>query len=498
VRRPERALREARETLELALDAGELGTFDVDLLRGRVVWDARTCRIFGVDPSERVRSVEQSAKLFHPADRPAALRAFREALGDRAGGDYRVEKRIVRPDGVVVWVATRGRTYFEHRAGRREAVRMVGVVQDVTEGKRAERAFAREARMLSLSHDAVVAWRLSGEVQLWNRGAQELYGLAARHAVGRRRRELLPSRYPQPWEAIEDALRRRGRWHGEARQRARSGRELVVSTRMQLFVDDSGPLVLEVNRDVTDERAARDALEEANRHKDEFMGLLGHELRNPLAAIVSALAVQRELPPDDARQRDARDVIARQAAHMKRLIEDLLDVTRVARGKIELRRAPMDLAALVRAAAQDHAFQLERAQLTLELEAPPEPVLVDGDEVRLAQVVANLLANAGKFTAPRGRVALRLRRDGDHAVLTVEDDGAGMDEEVQRHLFEPFRQGRRTAARTDGGLGLGLSLVRGITTLHGGEVEAFSPGPGRGARFTVRLPLARPAELSRA
>lgn len=493
VPRPARALLQAEETLKLALDAGELGTFDVDLLDGRVAWDERTCRIFGVDPRVRIRTVKQSAELFHPVDRPAALRAFREALVDRSEGIYRVEKRVVRPDGMVRWVSTRGRTYFAELRGRREAVRMVGVVQDVTDRKSVERAFAREARLLSLSHDAVFAWRLSGEIELWNRGAQQLYGFDARQAVGKPRRELVPSWYPEAWESVEELLRGRGRWHGEVRQQARDGHEVVVSSRMQLFVDECGPLVLEVNRDVTDERSAHDALEQANRHKDEFLAMLGHELRNPLAAIASALAVQREVDADDPRRVQAREVIARQATHMKRLIDDLLDVTRVAHGKIELRKEPMDLARLVRTVAQDHAIALERAGLELELDAPLRPVLVEGDEVRLAQVVGNLLTNAGKFTAPCGKVTVCLVIEDDWAVLTVEDTGEGMDEEVQRHLFEPFRQGAHALAGTKGGLGLGLALVHGITTLHGGEVNAFSPGLGCGARFTVRLPLARGA-----
>ncbi len=237
-------------------------------------------------------------------------------------------------------------------------------------------------------------------------------------------------------------------------------------------------------------RRANAQLTAAARHKDEFLGMLSHELRNPLAPIRNAVYVLEHAEPRGEQARHACAVIRRQSEHLTRLVDDLLDVTRIARGKIELKRARLDLAALVRRAGEDHTALMRERGLELEIAVPREPVWTDGDATRLAQVVGNLLANSAKFTARGGRVWLALETlDGGSCEVHVRDTGVGMEPELLTSAFEPFVQGERTLARTDGGLGLGLALVKGLAELHGGSVRAASAGPGLGCEVTVRLPI---------
>jgi PAS domain S-box-containing protein len=243
------------------------------------------------------------------------------------------------------------------------------------------------------------------------------------------------------------------------------------------------------------EEALRDAnerLREADRRKDEFLGVLSHELRNPLAPIRNALTVLDRADPGGAQAERARAVLKRQVAHLARLVDDLLDVTRVARGKIHLRRADLDLAGLARHVAEDHRALLQAAGIAFEVRLPGEPVAVHADEARITQIIGNLLQNAAKFTGEGGRVTLSVGREGGEVAIRVRDTGEGIAPDLLPRLFQPFTQAKQTLARSDGGLGLGLALVKGLAELHGGTVAAASAAPGAGAEFTVRLPLAEP------
>jgi signal transduction histidine kinase/CheY-like chemotaxis protein len=241
-------------------------------------------------------------------------------------------------------------------------------------------------------------------------------------------------------------------------------------------------------------QAVRQQAEDANRTKDEFLAMLGHELRNPLAPITTALRLMALRQPE-ALQNERR-VLERQVAHMTRLVDDLLDVSRFARGKVQLRREPLDLREVVQRAVEMVQPLLDRRSAPLRLELPPQPAWVAGDAVRLAQVVSNLLTNAAKFTPPEGRIAVRLRLRDPEVELTVEDSGAGIAPELLPRVFELFVQGRQSPDRQVGGLGLGLGIVRTLVALHGGSVRAASEGEGRGSRFTVTLPRALPGQVS--
>jgi signal transduction histidine kinase len=244
--------------------------------------------------------------------------------------------------------------------------------------------------------------------------------------------------------------------------------------------------------DATDQVRTAEALREADRRKDEFLALLGHELRNPLAPIRTAIHLLRHADGDKELVERMHGMIERQVEHMTRLVDDLLDVSRISQGKILLRRERLDLAELVRDAVDDHESELTAGGLQVEREIAPGPFWVEGDRTRLAQMLGNLLHNSAKFTDPGGRVTVELGWDpsGEKAEVAVRDNGIGMAPEMLERLFETFSQADSSLARSRGGLGLGLALVKGLVDLHGGEIDATSGGLGRGSRFILRLPLA--------
>jgi signal transduction histidine kinase len=273
--------------------------------------------------------------------------------------------------------------------------------------------------------------------------------------------------------------------------------DYVLKNRLERLV----PAVRRAVREAED-RAARRRLEEelrqraeelaeANRRKDEFLAMLGHELRNPLGPIRNALTLLRMCNLTDPDALEAREVVERQVGYLSRLVDDLLEVFRIRKGKLRLKQERLDLARLVRQTAEDHRPALEAAGLTVAVEAPDEPVWTTGDPTRLAQVLGNLLHNAGKFTNRGGRVAVTLTADapGRRAFLAVRDTGIGIAREMLPHVFETFTQADGGLDRARGGLGLGLALVHKLVELHGGQVAAHSAGPGTGAEFTVALPL---------
>ncbi|HJX27575.1 MAG TPA: ATP-binding protein [Thermoanaerobaculia bacterium] len=242
--------------------------------------------------------------------------------------------------------------------------------------------------------------------------------------------------------------------------------------------------------DITESWRAGEALREADRRKDEFLAILAHELRNPLAPIRSSAEILRRLGSTDPQVERAVRRIDRQASHMVRLVDDLLDLSRISRGKILLREERVDLVALARTTAEDHHALFEDAGITLATELPEEAVWVQGDATRLSQILGNLLQNARKFTDQGGHVTVRLETGSEagRVLLKVEDSGIGMAPEMLARLFEPFSQADRSLDRSRGGLGLGLALAKGLAALHGGGVEAASAGVGQGSCFTVSLP----------
>ena len=242
-------------------------------------------------------------------------------------------------------------------------------------------------------------------------------------------------------------------------------------------------------------RAQSDALAEASERKNHFLGVLAHELRNPLAPISNSIFILKRVPPGSDHAERAQAVIERQTRHMIRLIDDLLDITRISRGKIRVQNESVDLLDAVRNCLEDQSTTLEQGGLQLALDLPARPIRVRGDYTRICQVFGNLLSNAIKFTGAGGSVTVALREDEKtkEAVLDVSDTGIGLEPALMPQLFQPFSQGANAYMRTNGGLGLGLALVKALTELHGGSVLASSAGADKGSQFTIRLPLDRGA-----
>jgi two-component system, chemotaxis family, CheB/CheR fusion protein len=247
--------------------------------------------------------------------------------------------------------------------------------------------------------------------------------------------------------------------------------------------------VIGILRDVSEQKRAEEKIQEAVRRRDKFLAMLSHELRNPLGAVVAATALLKKSSPDQ--HAGFVRILDRQSTQMARLLDDLLEVSRVSQDKIDLRRRVFDLGPVVRDAADASRTLMQERGLELGLDVQPEPLMVDGDPARLQQVVANLLNNAAKYTPRGGHVALEARRDGDRVVIVVRDDGAGIREDLLEAVFDLFVQSSETLDRAQGGLGVGLTLVRSLVGMHGGDVTAHSDGAGKGSAFVVRLPLAR-------
>ncbi|MCK6551733.1 ATP-binding protein [Myxococcota bacterium] len=281
-------------------------------------------------------------------------------------------------------------------------------------------------------------------------------------------------------------------WRGEIRNRRKDGTFYWVDT---TIVPSMGPdgrpeRYVAIRNDITERKAVEAALREADRTKDDFLAMLAHELRNPLAPIRTSVELLRRLLPRDARVERARETIDRQVDHLVRLVDDLLDVSRVSRGKLTLQLDVVDLREVVEQAVETNHTSIDRRRQHLVLSMPPEPVRVNGDFTRLAQVVGNLLGNAAKYTDVGGHVWVSVEEVGPPpaAIVRVRDTGRGIEPELLARLFEPFYQVAGDRDRSEGGLGIGLALVKSLVELHGGTVEAHSEGRGRGSELVVQLP----------
>lgn len=374
---------------------------------------------------------------------------------------------------------------------------------DVDTLKRSQDSLRQQTELLNQAHEPIVMWEIGGTISYWNRAAEETYGYTAEQAANRELHELLE--VTPPLESYRPQLEREGHWTGELVHTRRDGQKIIVESRMVVAGSANGrKLVVEANRPITERKKSEtllrrlaDDLVTADRHKDEFLAMLAHELRNPLAPLRNVVAVLKSAgvaTPDKTR---ALDMMDRQVSNMTRLVDDLLDVSRITLSQIELRKESVDVAAAVQRVAEQNAPQVRAREQTLDLELADTPVLVHGDPVRIEQIVGNLLDNASKYTAQGGRITIAVDAPAESAsaaaderqvVIRVQDNGIGIPAEKLPHVFDLFMRATRSVDHQYGGLGIGLTLVRRLTELHGGSVAARSEGPGRGSEFIVRLP----------
>ena len=331
-----------------------------------------------------------------------------------------------------------------------------------------------------------------GRIVTWNAGAERLKGYKAEEIIGQHFSRFYP---PDPiergWPVHElQVAKAKGRFEDEGVRVRKDGTQFWANVVITALHDEAGDFVgfSKITRDMTDRKRAEEALQKADRHKNEFLAILAHELRNPMAPLRNGLQLLRLATDPDAREQ-ARAMMERQLGQMVRLVDDLLDISRISRNKLELRMARIELWAVIQNAVETARPLIEASGHTLTVTLPPAQVHLHADLLRLAQVFWNLLNNSAKYMEPGGRISLTATLQEGEAVVTVEDTGIGIPAEALPHLFEMFSQVDRNLERAQGGLGIGLALVRGLTEAHGGTVEARSAGVGKGSAFVVRLPV---------
>ena len=380
------------------------------------------------------------------------------------------------------------------------------IFRDVTVQRQADRDRASQlhtarllAAMVEASDDAIVSKSLDGIIQSWNAGAERIFGYSAADAVGKHISLVIPPERLAEEDAIVASLKAGRRIDHFETERVRSdGKRVVVSLSISPIKDAAGTVVgaSKIARDVTERRKLEDSLRqlasdlsETNRRKDEFLAMLAHELRNPLAPISNAVQVLRMGDGEPDAVKKVGGLLERQVRQMARLVDDLLDMSRITRGRIELRKQRTDLMPVIHQAVEAAQTWCSEMNHNLTVTQPDEPLILHADPARLAQVLGNLINNACKFTDRGGRIQLIAERDGNEAVIRVQDNGIGITSEQHSRIFDMFAQVDTSLERSRDGLGIGLTLVRTVVEQHGGTVSVSSEGLGRGSEFIVRLPL---------
>jgi PAS domain S-box-containing protein len=359
-------------------------------------------------------------------------------------------------------------------------------------------AQARLAAIVESSDDAIIGKSLEGIILSWNKGAQRIFGYTAEEVVGKSLTILIPADRLDEEPQILSRLRKGERVeHYETIRMAKGGKLLDISVTVSPIRDTDGRVVgaSKIARDITDQKRvqrelneAKEAAEAANVAKDRFLSVLSHELRTPLTPVLAAVAMIEKQPGLSSELREQLDMIHRNVETEARLIDDLMDLTRLARGEVELDLETIDAHSVVRnvIAMFRNQIDFQRLVVTLELTAPEHELWVDSG--RFHQVLMNLISNAVKFTPDRGSITVRSSNMGDHLKIEIIDTGVGIEPEVLPRLFEAFEQGERVVTRRFGGLGLGLSIVKSLVQMHKGQITATSAGKNQGATFTVEFP----------
>jgi PAS domain S-box-containing protein len=374
---------------------------------------------------------------------------------------------------------------------------LIATIRALLRGRQLQQQFHS---FLEAAPDAVVVVDQDGKIVRVNGQTEAMFGYGREELAGREVELLMPERFRERHRGQRAGFTARPciRPMGQALELwglRSDGSEFPVEISLSPLPSPGGLLVASVIRDVTQRKCLEQELREADRKKDEFLATLAHELRNPLATVRNAVEVVRLKAPPTAELVRAGDVIDRQTQLLSRLVDDLMDVYRIARGKVSFHPERVEFAAVVTRAAEASRPLIEACGHELTVTLPPQPVYLRADPVRLAQVFSNLLNNAAKYTEPGGKIRLSAVRQGDALVISVRDTGVGIPADVLPTVFDMFAQADRTLEKAHGGLGIGLSLVKGLVELHGGSVEARSEGPGLGSEFIVRLPALVPGPV---
>lgn len=505
-------LRDQEERLRLAIDATGLGIFDDSLLTGEKKWSDRCKEIWGLSPHEEVRPAAILNSI-HPYDRDRVKQTLRQSLDPNGPGQFVIEYRLLLPNGTERWLMVRGKTIFDKSSQGPVAVRSLGTMLDITDRKQAEEALRqselREKQKAAelktvlratptpiwISHDSECRHVTGNPASYRLLGSQEGVNVSATPATPITR-TFQEYRNGVPIPGNELPLQ----------MAATQGIE-VVGAEMSILAQDgilrhlygnASPIrsrdgsvrgAVAAFMDITELKTSEQALKEADRRKDEFLAILAHELRNPLAPIRNSLEMMKRANGDLEILERSRRTMERQMRQLVRLVDDLIDVSRVSRNRLELRKDKVDLASIIEHATEACRPLAESANHQLHVSLPSEPIYLHADAIRLAQVFGNLLTNSCKYSEQNGNIHLTASRVADEVVVTIQDQGIGIPPEMLTKVFEMFTQVDRSLERKQGGLGIGLTLAKRLIEMHGGTVTARSEGLGRGSEFIVRLPL---------
>ena len=491
----EEELRGAKQRLESLLENSPLAVIEWTSADYRIVrWSDEAPRVFGWTAEETVGRRSDELNWVYAEDWPLVEQVMGDMLSGRRPRNVN-KNRNVRKDGSVIHCEWYNST-LRHPDGK---FSVLSLVLDVTERKRAEQALARSNLKLAEVLDSI-------QVDFYVLDRDWSFTFASKRftsRIGKQPEDFLGHNiwemFPKHLGTVYEENLRAAMDKRETRRFEIGGKYTDAWYRMTASPSAEGITVL--GTEITENKRVEETLRnlnarlvEADARRNEFLGVLSHELRNPLTPVRNSLYILDRATPGGEQARRAHSVIDRQVGHLARLVDDLLDVTRITRGKIRLQRSRVDFVDLIRRAVEDRHTVLENHEVAVDL--PTQAIWIDGDPTRLAQLLGNLLDNAAKFTPEDGKISVSLVRDKDSAVLEVADTGLGIDPETLNRLFEPFAQADRSLDRSRGGLGLGLALVKGMVELHGGEVSAHSDGPGKGSRFTVKLPLVERAVVA--
>ena len=487
----EAALARVTARLESTMAAAEIGGWVLDLRENQLTADRNLVALLGLQGEGEVRGEpDLLRRQVHPDDLPRVISA--EAAALKTGVLESTEFRLVRTDGAQRWMASRGKVQFD-AAGA--PLFFAGLLIDITGQKIAEQALRDRERLYRAIGESmdygVWVCDAAGRNIYASESFLKLAGITQQQCSDSGWGDLLhPDDAQATMAAWKEAVSAGRFWYREHRIRGKDERYHPVLAQGVPIRDEGGAITgwAGINLDISRLKSTEEALREADRRKDEFLATLAHELRNPLAPIRHAVRLLESPAAADRDRQWGREVIARQVQRMALLLDDLLDVSRITRGRLELKKDYVELGPLIASAVEAARPLIDEKNHLLALDLPAEPIELLADPLRLSQALSNLLTNAAKYTDPGGRIRLRVAIAPDALLLSVSDSGIGFNEAVVPRLFEMFAQVDSAIDRAEGGLGIGLALVRGLVSLHGGTVTASSPGPGRGSEFTIRLP----------
>jgi PAS domain S-box-containing protein len=487
----ESALALANARLESSMAAAEIGSWVWNLQTQEVTLDRNLAALYGRDPSLPLRGNSSLLhQQIHPEDLSRVLMA--EEASRRTGRLESTEYRIVRADQSVRWVVSRGTVRMDLSL---QPTLMLGLLIDITAQRVAERALRQSEKLYRAIGESIDygVWvsDASGRPVYTSDSFLRLTGLMQRPATDIGWGEVLhPDDVQATMAAWEDCVRTGDTWYREHRVRGADGLyHPILSQGVQILDEDGKPAGWAgINLDISRMKKTEDALREADRRKDEFLATLAHELRNPLAPIRHAARLLGVKGLDEKQNQSAREIISRQVSRMALLLDDLLELSRITRGRVELRKERVALPALISAALETAQPLIDAKQHRLTVNVSSDCIELMVDPLRMSQALSNLLTNAAKYTDPGGSIVLDVECTPEKVSFSVTDTGIGVHPAVLPTLFEMFSQVDSAIDRSEGGLGIGLALVKGLVGLHGGSVEAASEGPGKGSVFVIHLP----------